>query len=94
MGTEYSISIRRKADKKELGKLSCNMLKTIFDTSYSKMINCGGRILADKHEFTYNELSNIVVSTENDIDNTYFKIIEKKLLIALSRHQHVSKQVR
>lgn len=89
MGTEYSISIRRKSDNKELGKAICNQLKTIFDSEYSKLINCECRMSAHKRTFNYTDINNVVSATEKDVDLLYFQIIEKKLLSAAALNAEV-----
>jgi hypothetical protein len=40
MSTNYTLSIRRKKDDKEIAKFLCNHLKGIFDSEFAKYINC------------------------------------------------------
>lgn len=89
MSTNYTLSIRRKKDDKEIAKFLCNYLKSIFDSEFAKYINCNTRYSHKNEKFDYNDLSNMISAIQDKIALQYKTIQEKKFLIALSQNSEI-----
>ena len=59
MSTDYTLSIRRKKDDKEIAKFLCNYLKGIFDSEFAKCINCNSRYSYNNEKFEYDDFQEI-----------------------------------
>jgi hypothetical protein len=93
MSTNYTLSIRRKEDNKEIAKFLCNHLKGIFDSEFAKYINCNTRYSYKNEKFDYNDLSNMISTIQDKIALQYKTIQEKKLLIALARNTTIKTEL-
>ena len=93
MSTNYTLSIRRKKDDKEIAKFVCNYLKGIFDSEFAKYINCNTRYSYKNEKFDYNDLSNMISAIQDKINLQYKTIQEKKFLIALSQNTEVKSEI-
>ena len=93
MSTNYTLSIRRKEDNKEIAKFLCNHLKSIFDGEFAKYINCNTRYSYKNEKFDYNDLSNMLSAIQDKINLQYKTIQEKKFLIALSQNTEVKSEI-
>jgi hypothetical protein len=93
MSTNYTLSIRRKKDDKEIAKFLCNYLKSIFDSEFAKYINCNTRYSYKNEKFDYNDLSNMISTIQDKIALQYKTIQEKKFLIALSQNTEVKSEL-
>lgn len=93
MSTNYTLSIRRKKDDKEIAKFVCNYLKGIFDSEFAKYINCSTRYSYKDEKFDYNDLSNMISAIQDKIALQYKTIQEKKFLIALSQNTEVKSEL-
>ena len=93
MSIDYTLSIRRKKDDKEIAKFLCNYLKGIFDSEFAKCINCNYRNSYNNGTFEYNDLSNMLVAIQDKIALQYKTIQEKKFLIALSQNTKIKSEL-
>lgn len=93
MSTNYTLSIRRKKDDKEIAKFLCNHLKGIFDSEFAKYINCNTRYSYNNEKFEYNDLSNMLSAIQDKIALQYKTIQEKKFLIALSQNTEIKSEL-
>lgn len=93
MSTNYTLSIRRKKDDKEIAKFVCNYLKGIFDSEFAKYINCNTRYAYKDEKFDYNDLSNMLIAIQDKIALLYKTIQEKKFLIALSQNTEIKSEL-
>lgn len=93
MSTNYTLSIRRKKDDKEIAKFLCNYLKGIFDSEFAKYINCNNRYSYKDEKFDYNDLSNMISAIQDKIALQYKDIQEKKFLIALSQNTEIKSEL-
>lgn len=78
MSTDYKMTIKRKTDNKIIGKVFCNEIKQLIDTSYVKNHNITSHTM--KFNIDIKLLDDILNNIENDIKKEYSKIFEKKLL--------------
>jgi hypothetical protein len=93
MSTNYTLSIRRKKDDKEIAKFLCNHLKDIFDSEFSQYINCNTRYSYKDEKFNYNDLLNMLIAIQDKIALQYKNIQEKKFLIALSQNTEIKSEL-
>ena len=93
MSTNYTLSIRRKKDDKEIAKFVCNYLKGIFDSEFAKYINCNTRYSYKNEKFDYDDLSNMLSAIQDKIALQYKNIQEKKFLIALSQNVEIKSEL-
>ena len=93
MSTNYTLSIRRKKDNKEIAKFLCNQLKGIFDSEFAKYINCNTRYSYKDEKFDYNDLSNMISAIQDKIVLHHKTIQEKKFLIALSQNTEIKSEL-
>ena len=93
MSTNYTLSIRRKKDDKEIAKFLCNYLKSIFDSEFAKYINCNTRYSYNNEKFDYDDLSNMLSTIQDKIALQYKIIQEKKFLIALSQNTEIKSEL-
>ena len=93
MSTNYTLSIRRKKDDKEVAKFLCNYLKGIFDSEFAKYINCNNRYSHKDEKFDYDDLSNMLIAIQDKIALQYKNIQEKKFLIALSQNVEIKSEL-
>ena len=93
MSTNYTLSIRRKKDDKEIAKFVCNYLKGIFDSEFAKYINCNTRYSYKNEKFDYDDLSNMLIAIQDKIALQYKNIQEKKFLIALSQNVEIKSEL-
>ena len=93
MSTNYTLSIRRKKDDKEVAKFLCNYLKGIFDSEFAKYINCNTRYSYKNEKFDYDDLSNMLIAIQDKIALQYKNIQEKKFLIALSQNVEIKSEL-
>ena len=93
MSTNYTLSIRRKKDDKEIAKFVCNYLKGIFDSEFAKYINCNTRYSYKDEKFDYDDLSNMLSAIQDKIALQYKTIQEKKFLIALSQNTEIKSEL-
>lgn len=93
MGIDYTLSIRRKSDNKEIAKFICNKLKIVFDTEYSTYIHCYNRISADKCKFDINDLDALERAVQDNIRSLFSKIHEKKLHGILATNVEIKEQI-
>lgn len=93
MSTDYTLSIRRKKDDKEIAKFLCNYLKGIFDSEFAKYINCNTKYSYNNKNFDYNDLSNMLTAIQDKIALKYKTIQEKKFLIALSQNAEIKSEL-
>lgn len=93
MGTDYTLSIRRKSDDKEIAKFICNRLKTIFDSEYSKYIHCENRMSADKQQFNTEDLDTLENALHDKIKSFISEIHEKKLHSILAQNVDIKERI-
>ena len=93
MSTDYTLSIRRKKDDKEIAKFLCNYLKGIFDSEFAKYINCNTKYSYNNKNFDYNDLANMLTAIQDKIALKYKTIQEKKFLIALSQNAEIKSEL-
>ena len=93
MSTDYTLSIRRKKDDKEIAKFLCNYLKSIFDSEFAKYINCNTKYSYNNKNFDYNDLANMLTAIQDKIALKYKTIQEKKFLIALSQNAEIKSEL-
>lgn len=93
MGIDYTLSIRRKSDDKEIAKFICNRLKTIFDSEYSMYIHCENRISADKRRFNVKDLDTLEIAIHDKIKSLITEIHEKKLHSVLAQNVEIKERI-
>ena len=93
MSTGYRIHIHRKIDNKELGIISANHLKTIFDSEFSNKLGCDGRIDANNLKFDYSKLEDISISAYDKLNSYYDQITEKKLMIMGAANAEIKREL-
>lgn len=91
MSTDYTLSVCRKKDDKEIAKFLCNYLKGIFDSEFTSYINCNNRYPCER--FDFDDLTNMLIAIENKISLQYKTIQEKKFLIALSQNNQIKSEL-
>jgi hypothetical protein len=93
MSTNYTLSIRRKIDDKEIARFLCNQLKCIFYGGFGKYINCDNDHLYNNEQFEYKDLISICDIVQEKISTEYKNIQEKKLLIALAQNKEIKEEL-
>lgn len=93
MSTDYCISIRRKADDKEIAYCGVNSIKNILDSEFSNLIHCDGRINANDVRFESSDLDMVYKNATNKIACLNDEIVEKKLLIASAKSVEVMREL-
>lgn len=92
MGVDYRIEIRRKADKKLLGTVDANCLKTIFDSGLQDKLHLEGRS-SDGYEFTTDDIDSCIDAAKTKIGKCWDAILEKKLMIPLASNAEVKQEL-
>ena len=85
MGTDYRLVIRRKCDRKLLGIVSCDQIKSIIDSSFADEIGCDSRAGADGKIFTFKDLTDITDRCFRRLDELNQKILMNKIMIMASK---------
>lgn len=70
MSTDYRIEIRRKADKKLLGIVDANCLKTILDAGLQDCLHIDGWS-SDSKEFSYDDVCRCEDEANKKIDGCW-----------------------